>query len=53
MPKKKNPNEKAAVVESVRRAEYYGIQETFDDLYRKSLTGEMFDKRLESQITHM
>ncbi len=43
------PNEKANVtskqlsVDSIRHAEYYGMQETFDTLYARSKNGDVFD----------
>ena len=43
------PNEKANVtskqlsVDSIRYAEYYGMQETFDSLYARSKNGDVFD----------
>jgi group II intron reverse transcriptase/maturase len=43
------PNEKANVtskqlsVDSIRHAEYYGMQETFDSLYARSKNGDVFD----------
>ena len=40
MPKKKQ--EKLLCVEALRHSEYYGMQETFDDLYAKSAAGEKF-----------
>lgn len=43
MPKKKNPNAKMAVVDSIRHSEYYGLQDSFDDLYRRSQEGQIFD----------
>lgn len=39
MPKGKD---KMLCVEDLRHAEYYGMQETFDDLYAKAKTGETF-----------
>lgn len=44
------PNEKANVtskqlsVDSIRHAEYYGMQETFDSLYARSKNGDVFDE---------
>ena len=38
MPKK----DKSLCVEDLRHAEYYGMQETFDELYQKSRNGEKF-----------
>lgn len=40
MPKKKQ--EKFLCVEALRHSEYYGMQETYDDLYAKSAAGEKF-----------
>ena len=43
------PNGKAEVtvkqlsVDNLRHAEYYGMQQTFDDLYARSKNGELFD----------
>ena len=36
---KKNKN---LCVDDLRHAEYYGMQETFDELYQKSKNGEVF-----------
>ena len=38
MPKKN----KTLCVDDLRHAEYYGMQETFDELYQKSKNGEVF-----------
>ena len=40
MPKRKQ--EKLLCVEALRHSEYYGMQETFDDLYAQSAVGEKF-----------
>ena len=40
MPKKKP--QKQLTVENLRHAEYYGLQEDFDDLYARSKNGEVF-----------
>ena len=45
MPKKKQ--EKLLCVEALRHSEYYGMQETFDNLYDKSTAGEKFTKLME------
>ena len=45
MPKKKQ--EKLLCVESLRHSEYYGMQETFDDLYARSAAGENFTNLME------
>jgi retron-type reverse transcriptase len=37
-----NENEKLLLDESLRHAEYYGMQSTFDDLYANSKNGEVF-----------
>jgi retron-type reverse transcriptase len=34
--------EKSKIAGSLRRAEYYGMQETFDGLYKESMGGEIF-----------
>lgn len=34
-------------VESLRHAEYYGMQQTYDDLYAKSKNGELFPKLMD------
>lgn len=34
-------------VDSLRHAEYYGIQQTYDDLYAKSKNGELFPKLMD------
>ena len=36
------PTEKLLCVDALRHAEYYGMQEIFDNLYAKSANGEMF-----------
>lgn len=41
MPAKKQ-SEKLLCVEAIRHSEYYGMQETFDDLYDRSTKGEKF-----------
>lgn len=38
MPKKS----KTLCVDDLRHAEYYGMQDTFDELYPKSQNGEVF-----------
>ena len=38
MPKKS----KTLCVDDLRHAEYYGMQDTFDELYQKSQNGEVF-----------
>ena len=45
MPSEKHP--KAKSVESLRHAEYYGMQRTFDELYARSQAGEVFDNLME------
>ena len=40
MPKEKK--EKIVSVDDLRHAEYYGMQETYDNLYAKSMKGEVF-----------
>ena len=48
MPKEKaNATSKQLSVDSIRHAEYYGMQKTFDDLYAKSKNGEMFDNLMD------
>lgn len=42
MPNKKNRGTDLVVVDSIRHSEYYGLQETFDDLYQRSKNGESF-----------
>lgn len=45
MPKERNKQNKASKllsIESLRHAEYYDMQETFDELYAKSKAGEKF-----------
>lgn len=41
MPREKRP--KARSMESLRHAEYYDMQRTFDELYARSQAGEIFD----------
>lgn len=41
---KKNKN---LCVDDLRHAEYYGMQETFDELYQKSKNGEVFKNLME------
>ena len=41
MPREKRP--KAKSMESLRHAEYYDMQRTFDELYARSQAGEIFD----------
>ena len=43
MPKTKQE----ASVDSLRHAEYYGMQQTYDDLYTKSKNGELFPKLMD------
>ena len=43
MPKTKQE----ASVDSLRHAEYYGMQQTYDDLYAKSKNGELFPKLMD------
>lgn len=43
MPTAKVIKEKTLCVDSLRHAEYYAMQEVFDDLYARSLKGETFD----------
>lgn len=45
MPKKKQA--KQLCVDDLRHAEYYGMQETFDDLYARSEKGEVFTNLIE------
>ena len=45
MPSEKHP--KAKSVESLRHAEYYDMQRTFDELYTRSQAGEVFDNLME------
>ena len=45
MPSEKHP--KAKSVESLRHAEYYDMQRTFDELYARSQAGEVFDNLME------
>ena len=45
MPSEKHP--KAKNVESLRHAEYYDMQRTFDELYARSQAGEVFDNLME------
>ena len=48
MPKEKaNATSKLLSVDSIRHAEYYGMQRTFDDLYAKSKNGEMFENLMD------
>ena len=44
MPTKKD---KINVVESIRHSEYYNMVDTFDELYRRSKTGETFDNLMD------
>lgn len=44
MPAKKD---KINVVESIRHSEYYNMVDTFDELYRRSKTGETFDNLMD------
>ncbi len=37
-----NEKEKLLCEDSLRHAEYFGMQKTFDDLYAKSKSGEIF-----------
>ena len=43
MPKKS----KTLCVDDLRHAEYYGMQEIFDELYQKSQNGEVFNNLLD------
>lgn len=45
MPSEKHP--KAKSVESLRHAEYYDMQRTFDELYTRSQAREAFDNLME------
>ena len=45
MPSEKHP--KAKSVESLRHAEYYGMQRTFDELYARSQAGEIFENLMD------
>ncbi len=51
------PNEKANVtnkqlsVDSIRHAEYYGMQRTFDELYARSKNGEIFENLMDIVIS--
>ena len=45
MPKKKE--QKLLCVEALRHSEYYGMQETFDDLYARSAASEKFTDLME------
>ena len=45
MPSEKHP--KAKSVESLRHAEYYDMQRTFDELYTRSQAREVFDNLME------
>ena len=42
MPNEKTQNQKPLSIDSLRHAEYYGLQDTFDELYAKSGNGEEF-----------
>ena len=42
MPNEKKQSEKPLTIDSLRHAEYYGLQDTFDGLYAKSEKGEEF-----------
>ncbi len=42
MPVEKHSNEKSLCVDKLRHAEYYGMQQSFDELYAKSKNGEEF-----------
>ena len=42
MPNEKKQSEKPLTIDSLRHAEYYGLQDTFDELYAKSENGEEF-----------
>ena len=43
MPKKS----KSLCVDDLRHAEYYGMQDTFDDLYKRSINGDVFDNLMD------
>ena len=43
MPKKS----KTLCVDDLRHAEYYGMQDTFDELYQKSQNGEVFENLMD------
>ena len=43
MPEKKQQNS----IDSLRHAEYYGMQQTYDDLYKRSKNGELFENLME------
>ena len=43
MPKKS----KSLCVDDLRHAEYYDMQDTFDELYQKSMNGEKFEDLME------
>lgn len=54
MPKEKrakNNKEKLLSVDSLRHAEYYGIQEVIDSLYARSLKGEEFTNLVDSILS--
>ena len=45
MPNEKKPKTKC--VESLRHAEYYDMQSTFDELYARSQAGEIFENLMD------
>ena len=47
MPEKKNKQKKLQCVDALRHNEYYGMQETFDDLYARAKQGESFDNLMQ------
>ncbi len=49
--KKKPKKEKLPCVDDLRHAEYYGMQEIFDNLYKRSKEGEVFTDLMETILS--